>query len=208
MKICQDCHQFKHRIKEWNYWSGAVDPIPYIDNVIKPHKHLMFEGRKPDGTGTHILVLHCLKCDQWWKLSAWPVFGCLEVLPYLPKDHSSLKNRFILAKKVFPMKERRQYERFISPLPVRLESMITGRKEVFDLATRDISASGTFVTTLTSFPEGTRFNLDFTIPRNTIEKLDGVGSMSRYTGSMVRSAPHGMVIQFDKDSQIESLKGL
>jgi hypothetical protein len=106
------------------------------------------------------------------------------------------------------MKERRQHERFIFRLPVRLESMTTGRKEVFDLATRDISASGTFVTTLTSFPEGTRFNLDFTIPRNTIEKLDGVGSMSRYTGSMVRSTPHGMVIQFDKDSQIESLKGL
>ena len=106
------------------------------------------------------------------------------------------------------MKERRQHERFIFRLPVRLESMTTGRKEVFDLATRDISASGTFVTTLTSFPEGTRFNLDFTIPRNTIEKLDGVGSMSRYTGSMVRSTPHGMGIQFDKDSQIESLKGL
>jgi hypothetical protein len=106
------------------------------------------------------------------------------------------------------MKERRQHERFIFRLPVRLESMIADRKEVFDLVTRDISASGTFVTTLTSFPEGTRFNLDFTIPRNTVEKLNGVGRMSGYTGSMVRSAPHGMVIQFDIESQIESLKAL
>ena len=90
VSICKPCEQFKNRIKEWNYWSGAVDPLPYIDNVIKPHKHLMFEGKRPDGTGTHVLVLHCLKCDMWWKLSAWPVFGCLEVLPFLPKDYSSL----------------------------------------------------------------------------------------------------------------------
>lgn len=190
MNICEACEQFKNRIKEWNYWSGAIDPLPYIDNVIKPHKHLMFEGRRADGAGAHVHVLHCLKCDQWWELSAWPVFGCLEVLPHLP------------------MKERRQYERFIFPLPVRLESMTTGRNEVLDLITRDISASGTFVTTLTSFPEGTRFILDFTIPRNTIEKLNGVRSMSGYTGSIVRSSPHGMVIQFDKESQIETLKAL
>jgi len=126
--ICEDCEQFKNRVKKWNYWSGAVDPLPNIDNVIKPHRHLMFEGRRADGAGVHVHVLHCLKCDQWWKLSAWPVFGCLEVLPHLPKDHSSLKKRFILAKKVFPIKERRQYERFILPLPVRLETIELGRK--------------------------------------------------------------------------------
>ena len=90
MKTCQDCHQFKNRIKEWNDWSSAVDPLPYIDNVIRPHKHLMFEERRPDGTGTHVFVLHCLMCDRWWELSAWPVFGCFEVSPHLPKDHSSL----------------------------------------------------------------------------------------------------------------------
>jgi len=90
MNNCEPCEQFKNRIKEWNYWSGAIDPLPYIDNVIKPHKHLMFEGRRADGAGAHVHVLHCLKCDQWWELSAWPVFGSLEVLPHLPKDHSSL----------------------------------------------------------------------------------------------------------------------
>jgi hypothetical protein len=90
VNICEACEQFKNRIKEWNYWSSAVDPLPYIDNVIRPHKHLMFEERRPDGTGTHVFVLHCLMCDRWWELSAWPVFGCLEVSPHLPKDHSSL----------------------------------------------------------------------------------------------------------------------
>ena len=79
MNICEACEQFKKRTKEWNHCNGAIDPLPYLDNLIKPHKHLMFEGRKADGAGTRVLVLHCLKCEQWWKLSAWPVSGCLEV---------------------------------------------------------------------------------------------------------------------------------
>ena len=106
------------------------------------------------------------------------------------------------------MRERRQYERYILSLHVKLESISTTRKMILDLYTRDISASGTFVTTLTSFPEGTRFILDFTIPRNTIEKLNGVGSMSGHTGYIVRSTPQGLAIQFDKECQIESLKAL
>lgn len=90
MNFCKPCKQFQERIKEWNYCSGAIDPLPYIDDMIKPHKHLIFEGRRSDGAGVHVLVFQCLKCDRWWKLSAWPVFGCLEVLPYLLERHSSL----------------------------------------------------------------------------------------------------------------------
>jgi hypothetical protein len=89
MNICEACEQFKKRIKEWNYCNGAVDPLPYIDNVIRPHKHLMFEGRRPDGTGTHVFELRCLKCNQCWGLSAWPIFGSLEIFPHSPKHHSS-----------------------------------------------------------------------------------------------------------------------
>ena len=58
------------------------------------------------------------------------------------------------------MKERRQYERFSFLLPIRLKAMTTGRTKVIDLYTRDLSVSGTFITTLTSFPEKTRFTLD------------------------------------------------
>ena len=208
MNICEACGQFKKRIKEWNYCNGAIDPLPCLDNLIKPHKHLVFEGRKADGAGTRVLVLHCLKCEQWWKLSAWPVSGSLEVLPYLPKDHSLPRKRFILAKKVFPIRERRQYERYIFPLHVRLESMTTSRKMILDLYTKDVSASGTFITTLTSFPKGTRFILDFAIPRDIIEKLNGVRRLNGYTGSMVRSTSYGMAIHFDRECQIESLKVL
>ena len=99
MKICEDCEQFKKRVKEWNYWSSAIDPLPYIDDMIKPHKHLIFEGRRSDGAAGYVLVFQCLKCAWWWKLSAWPVFGCLDVLPHLPKRHSSLYKRLLLAKK-------------------------------------------------------------------------------------------------------------
>ena len=208
MNICEACEQFKKRTKEWNYSNGAIDPLPYLDNLIKPHKHLVFEGRKADGAGTRVLVLHCLKCEQWWKLSAWPVSGSLEVLPYLPKENSSPRKRFILAKKVFPIRERRQYERYIFPLHVRLESMTTSRKMILDLYTKDVSASGTFITTLTSFPKGTRFILDFAIPRDIIEKLNGVRRLNGYTGSMVRSTTYGMAIHFDRECQIESLKVL
>ncbi len=107
------------------------------------------------------------------------------------------------------MKERRQYERFMFALPVRIETMMTGRKKVLDLATRDISVSGTFISTLTSFPERTGFFLDFTIPGKTIKSLkEDAKSWRGYTGSMVRSTPYGIAIKFDRECQIEGLKAL
>jgi hypothetical protein len=106
------------------------------------------------------------------------------------------------------MKERRQYERFIFPLPLRIEAITLDRKKVVDLETRDISASGTFITTLTSFPEETRFILDFTIPSDSIKGLKGMKSLRGFTGSMVRSTPYGLAIQLDRECQIESLKAL
>jgi hypothetical protein len=59
-------------------------------------------------------------------------------------------------------------------LPVRLKTMGLERTKVLDFNTRDLSASGTFVTVLMSFPEGARFILDFTIPTNSIKSLKGI----------------------------------
>jgi hypothetical protein len=87
VETCEACEQFKNRVKEWNYWCCAIDPLPYINDMIKPHKHLIFEGRRSDGAGDYVLVFHCLNCAWWWKLSAKPAFGCLNALPYLPKSH-------------------------------------------------------------------------------------------------------------------------
>jgi hypothetical protein len=106
------------------------------------------------------------------------------------------------------MKERRLYKRFPTRLPIKLEPIASSRKRVLDLATRDISVSGMFIITLTSFPERTRFFLDFTIPSERIKGFKDVKSFRGYTGSMVRSTPYGMAINFDRECQIEGLKAL
>ncbi|MBW2491483.1 MAG: PilZ domain-containing protein [Deltaproteobacteria bacterium] len=104
------------------------------------------------------------------------------------------------------MKERRQFERFTIPLPVRLETMTTTRKRVFDLETRDISASGTFIPALTSFPKGTGFIMDFTIPSDNFKEFKYVKSLRGLTGTMVRSTSEGVAIHFDRECYIMSLR--
>jgi hypothetical protein len=109
-------------------------------------------------------------------------------------------------KKVPLMKERRQYARLTISLPVRLKTITLDGKKVLDLETRDISYSGTFITTLTSFPEGTRFILDFTVPSNNLKYFKDIKILKRCKGSMLRSTPNGIAIQFDKECQIEGFK--
>ena len=107
------------------------------------------------------------------------------------------------------MKERRKYNRASIQLHVRLKAMNAGRKiMVLDLTTRDISYSGTFIPTLTSFPEGTWFIMDFTLPSDNLKEFKDIKSLEGCAGTMVRSDPHGIVIQFDKECQIEGLKTL
>jgi len=106
------------------------------------------------------------------------------------------------------MKERRQYKRLNIPLPVRLKVMNGGRKMVLDLETKDISYSGTYIPTLTSFPEGTQFVLDFTIPGDNNKEFKDIKSLEGCAGRMVRSDHHGIAIQFDMECQIENLKDL
>jgi len=108
--------------------------------------------------------------------------------------------------KVSPMEERRQYQRFSFPFPVRLETVTGNGKKVLDLVTRDISASGTFIPTPTSFPEGTRFNLELTYPDNLIQAFKTVKNLNGCTGSLVRSTPHGIAIQFDRECQTRNFE--
>ena len=85
--------------------------------------------------------------------------------------------------------------------------MATNGKKVLDLLTRDISASGTFIPTLTSFPESTRFILNLTFPSNN-QTLKDVKSLKGCIENLVRSTPHGIAIQFDRECQLENLKVL
>jgi PilZ domain len=103
------------------------------------------------------------------------------------------------------MKERRQYERFNIPLSVRLETIEAERKEILDNETKDISASGTFIPSHSSLPEGTRFILDFTIPSDDIKEFKYVKSLRGSTGTLVRSNSKGIAVHFDRDCYIVSL---
>ena len=105
------------------------------------------------------------------------------------------------------MNERRQYGRFSFPFPIRLETITTNGKQVLNLTAKNISASGTFISTLTSFPEGTRFILELTFPSND-QKHKYVKTLNGCKGSLVRSTPHGIAIQFDRECQMECLKAL
>ena len=104
------------------------------------------------------------------------------------------------------MKERRKYERFNIPLLVRVETISSDRKEALDLETRDISTSGTFINTLRSFPEGTRFAMDLTIPRDDIKEFKYVKSLRGSTGTLIRSTSKGIAVHFDRECYIVSLK--
>ena len=81
------------------------------------------------------------------------------------------------------MEERRKYNRINIPLHVRIKAMNIGQKQVFDLVTRDISYSGTFIPTLTSFDEGTRFILDFTLPNDDLAEFKDIKDLKGCSGS-------------------------
>ena len=109
--------------------------------------------------------------------------------------------------KVLPMKERRQYERFSLTLPTRMETINSGRKQVFDFKTRDISASGAFIFTPEQFPNGTNIKLNLVVPNDRIKQMTGAASLLDCAGQVVRSTANGVAIHFIMDCQIMSLKG-
>jgi hypothetical protein len=104
------------------------------------------------------------------------------------------------------MTDRRMYERLSYSFPVRLETLFADEKKVLDLVTRDISASGTFIPTLTPFQDGTMFFMSFTFPSNKIQKFKTVKKLNGCIGRLVRPTPDGIAIKFDIECQMEYLK--
>ena len=88
MMICHECEQFEKRVKKWNCTNGVIDPLPYIDDMVKPHRHLISEGRSQDGAGGYKLTFQCLRCDRWWNLSTWGLVGTINIWPQPPKKQS------------------------------------------------------------------------------------------------------------------------
>ncbi len=104
------------------------------------------------------------------------------------------------------MEERRAYERFALMLPTRLEMIISGKRQVFDFKTKNVSAGGAFLNTSEQISEGTRFQLKMTIPNEKIKALTGAESCIEVEGVVVRCTPDGVAICFDGECQILSLK--
>lgn len=107
------------------------------------------------------------------------------------------------------MKEKRQDKRFTATLPARLEVITSNRKKVYDLETKNISASGAFIYTKEAsfFPEDARFTLDLTIPSDSIKELAEVKSFLECEGGLVRSTSEGVAMYFDRECHIMSLRG-
>ncbi len=104
------------------------------------------------------------------------------------------------------MEERRRFERFPINLPARLETIILDKKQVFELNTRNISASGAFVDMKSPFYEGMRIKMSLTTKSKKIVELTGAQSLIECEGVIVRSTPIGIAICFDRSCQILSLK--
>ena len=103
------------------------------------------------------------------------------------------------------MKERRLYKRHTARFPSKIEAIIpSGKKKIYDLETKDISIGGAFIYTKEwySFPEGTQFILDITIPNDSIKELMTVKSLMECTGTMVRSTSEGIALQCDRECEI------
>ena len=103
------------------------------------------------------------------------------------------------------MEERRRFERFQLRLPVRMEVIISGKRQIFDLETKDVSAAGVFIETSERFSEGTPVQLSMTLSSDRIRELTGSQSLIKVKGIVVRSAPTGLAVGFAGRREILSL---
>lgn len=106
------------------------------------------------------------------------------------------------------MKERRKYERFQLELPARLKMNAVRKREVLEFNTKNVSAAGVFLHSKEQIPEGTRCQLELTVPSETIKELTGAQSLIKVEGTVVRSTRNGLAICFDGACEIVCLRAL
>lgn len=103
------------------------------------------------------------------------------------------------------MKERRKYERFVLELPSQVEVVTSGKREVFDLLTSDISAGGAFFYTPESIIQGTQVKLSLVVASQTLKELTAAQGLIKVEGTVVRCNAKGVAVSFDEDYEIMSL---
>ena len=104
--------------------------------------------------------------------------------------------------------DKRKFERFDIELPARMETNSSNRKQAFDLVTKNISASGAFVSANSPFSDGLRIKMSLATKNQRLAELTGSQSLFECEGSVVRTTPTGIGICFNKDFQITCLKKL
>jgi hypothetical protein len=102
--------------------------------------------------------------------------------------------------------EKRKFERFEIEMPARMETTSSMKKQAFDLVTKNISASGAYLSTSSLFSDGLRVKLSLIALNKKLFEITGLQSLIECEGSIVRTTPTGLAIWFDRECQITSLK--
>ena len=85
--------------------------------------------------------------------------------------------------------DKRKYERFDIELPARMETNSSNRKQVFDLVTKNISASGAFVSTNGPFSDGLCIKMSLTTQNKRLLNSPDAQCLIECEGSIVRTTP-------------------
>ena len=100
------------------------------------------------------------------------------------------------------MQERRKYERFDLRLPGKIEVVTSGKQEILDVLTGDISAAGGFFHSAKPVPENAQVKIELIVNSKRLDELTGAQGLISVEGTVVRSSPKGMAIWFHENHQI------
>ena len=104
------------------------------------------------------------------------------------------------------MQERRKYERFDLRLPGKVEVVASGKQEILDVLTGNISACGGFFHSAKRVPENAQVKIELVVTSKRLEELTGTQGLISIEGTVVRSSPKGIAIWFHKNHHIAPLK--
>ena len=106
------------------------------------------------------------------------------------------------------MKERREYERFALSLPSKIEVVGSGKQQVLDLLTSDVSAGGAFFYVREPIPQGAQVKLRMILASEALKEMTGAQGLIRVAGTVVRCNARGMAVSFNANYQFVSLPSL
>jgi hypothetical protein len=102
------------------------------------------------------------------------------------------------------MKQKRLHKRFSADLSVRLDAITASESRVFNVKTKDISASGAFIFTKEAafIPDDTRFILNSSDPNKSRIRLKKLKPLESCTATLVRSTSEGIAIRFNRPVEL------